>query len=187
MSRRIRSLAIRIAPVLTGFVLAQASAVYADTAQPTAPAPSQQSQVQQNQVQQNQAQQNRAPQNTVQQRQVPPAYRRGVTPPPISTMTLPSIGPSNYTVAHSERLYWGTAERHPDPQLYPLLPGMGQPSSNTASVYRYLPPSQTRDNAVAASPSSTPTYQNATAATQSAGSSPFGPPLQPMNGQLRDY
>ena len=155
MSRRIRRLAIRIAPVLAGLILAQASVAFADTVQQQGPA-----QVQQNQVQQQQQQQQQ-----LQQRQVQQTYRRGVTPPPIAHMTLPSIGPSNYTVAHTERTYWGTAERHPAPQLFPQLPGMGQPSQtqpsvNTSSVYRYLPPS-----------------------AQTASASPFGPPQPAVNAQ----
>ena len=172
MSRRIRTLAIRIAPALAGLILAQASLAFADTiqqttlppAQPQQPAPQRPASAQQApaQPQQNQAQQNPAPQP---QRQVQQTYRRGVTPPPISNLTLPSIGPSNYTVAHSERTYWGTAERHPAPQLYPQLPGMGQPAPtqppvNTASVYRYLPSS-----------------------ASAASASPFGPPLPAVNAQ----
>ena len=152
MSRRFRILAIRTAPVLAGLILAQTSVALADTVQQQAPAPAPQNQVQQQQ------------QPPI-QRQVQQTYRRGVTPPPISNVTLPAIGPSNYTVAHAERTYWGTAERHPAPQLFPQLPGMGQPSQtqpsvNTSSVYRYLPPS---------------------ASTASA--SPFGPPQPPVNAQ----
>ena len=168
MSRRIRTLAIRIAPVLAGLILAQASAAAADTQQPARPA--------QPQVQ---AQPQAQPQ--VQQRQVQQTYRRGgVTPPPIANMTLPSIGPSNYTVGHSERIYWGTAERHPAPQLYPQLPGTGQPAQtpppvNTASVYRYLPPSANTSAAVG--PGVPANYQNAMRADQAQLTSPFGPPL----------
>ena len=152
MSRRIRTLAIRIAPAFAGFILAQGSVALADTVQQQAPA----------QVQQYQAQ---PQQQQPQQRQVQQTYRRGVTPPPISNVTLPAIGPSNYTVAHSERTYWGTAERHPAPQLFPQMPGLGQPaqtqpSVNTSSVYRYLPSS---------------------ASTASA--SPFGPPQPAVNAQ----
>ena len=150
-----------------------AGVVDADTVQQQTPAL-----VQQNQVQQQQQQQ---------QRQVQQTYRRGVTPPPIARMTLPSIGPSNYTVAHMERTYWGTAERHPASQLFPQLPGMGQPSQppaaiNTSSVYRYLPASSMSETAVAGTGDGN---QNAMRSSQSSAStssaSPFGPSLPPVN------
>lgn len=157
MSRRIRTLAIRTAPVLAGLILAQATSAAADTAPPAKPG----------QVQ-TQAQAPAQPQ--VQPRQGLQTYRRmGVTPPPISAMTLPAIGPSNYTVSHHQPTYWGTVDRNPDPQLYPKLPTIGQPAQapppvNTASVFRYLPPSTTQT-------------------TAAYGNSPFGPPQPPVNAQ----
>lgn len=180
MSRRIRIPVIRLVPILAGLVLAQASAAFADVpsqnAPSSAPTPA------------------AAPQNPAPQRPAPQVYRRGgVTPPPISSLTLPAVGPSNYTVAHSERVYWGTADRHPDPELYPKLPSLGHsaptqsPPTTAASVYRYLPASPGRDTSVAVGAGSASTYQNAMRSSPSSigatGASPFGPPLPPVNAQ----
>ena len=189
MSRRIRFIAVRVVPVLAVLILAQSTSSAADTPQPVRPA---QPQVQAPAQVQALGQSASQAQTQIQQRPVQQAYRRtGVTPAPISAMTLPAIGPSNYTVAHSERIYWGTSDRHPDPQLYPRLPSIGQPSQaseapstvTTASVFRYLPSSPTRDTgvAIAAGPPSASAYQNTVSATQGARPSPFGPPHPPVN------